>query len=271
MNELQIFNYQTHEVRTVQKDGEPWFVLKDVCLVFGDTNYRRVAARLDDDEKGVSRIATHGGPQEMTIVNESGVYHALFTMQPKEARGVSVDYSENRKKQLNTFKRWVTHEVLPSIRRYGLYATPDTVEAMISDPDTAIELLTSLKEERAKRRELEAQAKEDKPKVIFANAVSTANTSILVGELAKIIKQNGVNIGQNRLFKWLRDNGYLIKRNGTDFNMPTQRSMEMGLFEIKETVVAHSDGHTSITKTPKVTGNGQCYFINKILGVNAGA
>lgn len=118
---------------------------------------------------------------------------------------------------------------------------------------------------------LEAQAKADKPKVIFANAVSTAHTSILVGELAKIIKQNGVEIGQNRLFKWLRDNGYLIKRNGTDFNMPTQRSMEMGLFEIKETVVAHSDGHTSITKTPKVTGNGQCYFINKLLGANAEA
>lgn len=117
---------------------------------------------------------------------------------------------------------------------------------------------------------LEAQAKADKPKVIFANAVSTAHTSILVVELAKIIKQNGVSIGQNRLFKWLRDNGYLIKRNGTDFNMPTQRSMEMGLFEIKETVIAHSDGHTSITKTPKVTGSGQCYFINKILGVNAG-
>lgn len=117
---------------------------------------------------------------------------------------------------------------------------------------------------------LEAQAKEDKPKVIFANAVSTAHTSILVGELAKIIKQNGVEIGQNRLFKWMRDYGYLIKRNGTDFNMPTQRSMEMGLFEIKETVIAHSDGHTSITKTPKVTGSGQCYFINKILGVNAG-
>lgn len=118
---------------------------------------------------------------------------------------------------------------------------------------------------------LEAQAKADKPKVIFANAVSTAHTSILVGELAKIIKQNGVSIGQNRLFQWMRDHGYLIKRNGTDFNMPTQRSMEMGLFEIKETVVAHSDGHTSITKTPKVTGSGQCYFINKLLGVNAGA
>lgn len=118
---------------------------------------------------------------------------------------------------------------------------------------------------------LEAQAKADKPKVIFANAVSAAHTSILVGELAKIIKQNGVNIGQNRLFKWMRDHGYLIKRNGTDFNMPTQRSMEMGLFEIKETVIAHSDGHTSITKTPKVTGSGQCYFINKLLGVNAGA
>lgn len=166
-----------------------------------------------------------------------------------------------------TFQHTIAYDVLPAIRRYGLYA----VDQLLDDPDIAIQAFTALKEEREKRRALEAQVQANKPKVIFANAVSAAHTSILVGELAKIIKQNGVSIGQNRLFKWLRDNGYLIKRNGTDFNMPTQRSMEMGLFEIKETVIAHSDGHTSITKTPKVTGNGQCYFINKILGVNAGA
>lgn len=256
MNDIQIFNYQTHEVRTVQKDGEPWFVLRDVCRAIGISHVKDTADRLDPDEVGQTEVTDSlGRQQETTIINESGLYNVILRSDKPEAK---------------PFRKWVTSEVLPSIRRYGLYATPDTVEAMISDPDTAIKLLTTLKEERAKRLELEAQAKEDKPKVIFANAVSTAHTSILVGELAKIIKQNGVEIGQNRLFKWMRDNGYLIKRNGTDFNMPTQRSMEMGLFEIKETVVAHSDGHTSITKTPKVTGNGQCYFINKLLDVKAG-
>lgn len=256
MNDIQIFNYQTHEVRTIQKEGEPWFVLRDVCQVLSLSTPARVAERLDPDEVSQTHITDNiGRQQETTIINESGLYNVILRSDKPEAK---------------PFRKWVTSEVLPSIRKHGVYATAETAERLMNDPDFMIQTFTALKNEREKRQALEAQAKEDKPKVIFANAVSTANTSILVGELAKIIKQNGVNIGQNRLFKWLRDNGYLIKRNGTDFNMPTQRSMEMGLFEIKETVVAHSDGHTSITKTPKVTGNGQCYFINKILGVNAG-
>lgn len=256
MSDIQIFNNPDFgEVRTLDENGAVLFCGSDVAKALGYSNPRGALSR---HCRGVVKrdTPTESGNQEMSFIPEPDLYRLVFSSKLPNAE---------------KFTDWVTSEVLPSIRRYGLYATPDTVEAMLNDPDTAIKLLTTLKEERAKRLELEAQAKEDKPKVIFANAVSTAHTSILVGELAKIIKQNGVDIGQNRLFQWMRDNGYLIKRNGTDFNMPTQRSMEMGLFEIKETVVAHSDGHTIITKTPKVTGSGQCYFINKLLGVNVGA
>ena len=144
--------------------------------------------------------------------------------------------------------------------------TPETIEAAILNPDTIIKIATELKLEQEKRRSLEKKAEADRPKVLFADAVSTAHTSILVGELAKLLKQNGVDIGQNRLFRWMRDKGYLIRRQGTDFNMPTQRAMELGLFEIKETAITHADGHTSVNKTPKVTGKGQQYFVEKFLG-----
>lgn len=164
------------------------------------------------------------------------------------------------------FQALVADEIIPSIRKHGVYATADTVEMMLSDPDTAIRLLNQIKEERAKRVELEARIEEDRPLITFANSVSASQTSILVGELAKILRQNGVSIGQNRLFGWMRDHGYLIKRDGADKNMPTQKSMDMGLFEIKETAISHADGHVTIQKTPKVTGKGQIYFINKFVG-----
>lgn len=163
------------------------------------------------------------------------------------------------------FQAFVADEVIPSIRRHGMFATADTVEKMLADPDVAIRLLNEIKSEREKRAALEQKVEQDKPKVLFADAVAASHTSILVGELAKILKQNGINIGQNRLFAELRDRGYLIKRKGTDWNMPTQRSMEMKLFEIKETVISHADGHTSINKTVKVTGAGQKFFINLFL------
>lgn len=164
------------------------------------------------------------------------------------------------------FQAKIADEVIPSIRRHGVYATESAVEAMLNDPDMAIRLLQQIKEERSKRKELEQQAAANRPKVLFADSVSASKNSILIGELAKLLKQNGVDTGQNRLFGWLRSNGYLIRRQGTDYNMPTQRSMEMGLFEIKETAINHSDGHTSISKTPKVTGKGQQYFVNAFLG-----
>lgn len=163
------------------------------------------------------------------------------------------------------FQAKIADEVIPSIRKHGAYITSETVDRMIESPEFGIKLLTALKEEQAKRRELEQQAAEDAPKVLFADSVSASNTSILVSDLAKLLRQNGVDIGGNRLFAWMRENGYLVRRKGADYNMPTQKSMEMGLFEVKETVITHSDGHVTTNKTPKVTGKGQVYFINKFL------
>lgn len=160
------------------------------------------------------------------------------------------------------FQAKIADEVIPSIRKYGAYMTPDKLEEVLLKPDTLIQLAQNLKAEQEKRRALEVKMEEQKPKVLFAESVEVAKTSILIGELAKLLKQNGINIGQNRLFEWLRNNGYLIRRQGSDYNMPTQRAMEMGLFEIKETTITHSDGHIHVSKTPKVTGKGQVYFVN---------
>lgn len=163
------------------------------------------------------------------------------------------------------FQAKIADEVIPSIRKHGAYMTPETLEKVLLSPDTLMQLAQNLKDEQEKRRVLETKIEQDKPKVLFADAVASAKTSILIGELAKLLKQNGVDIGQNRLFEWMRQNGYLIRRQGSDYNMPTQRSMEQGLFEIKETTVVHADGHTHINKTPKVTGKGQAYFVTLFL------
>ncbi|AVQ31733.1 MULTISPECIES: phage antirepressor Ant [Fusobacterium] len=157
------------------------------------------------------------------------------------------------------FQDLVCDEILPSIRKNGMYV----VDNLLDNPDLAIQAFTKLKEEREKRKELEIVLKENKPKVIFAEAVEASKTSILIGELAKLLKQNGHDIGQKRLFSWLREQGFLIKREGSEYNMPTQKSMDLGLFEIKETAITHSDGHITVNKTPKVTGKGQIYFMNK--------
>ena len=175
MNTLQQFtNPAFGTIRTTVVNGEPRFVLKDVCEAFGETNYRRVASRLEGDEKGVSQIDTPGGKQSMTTVSEPGLYSTLFAMQPEKARGVSDEYIAKRQTQLRQFKRWVTSEVLPAIRRHGMYADAPTVEKMLDDPDTMIRTLQALKEEREKRRALEQQAEADKPKVLFADAVSAS-------------------------------------------------------------------------------------------------
>ena len=258
MNDLQIFkNEQFGSMRTLEINGEPWFVGKDVAEVLGYKEAAKaIREHVDNEDKGVSVLDTPGGKQTMTIINESGLYSLILSSKLPTAK---------------EFKRWVTSEVLPSIRKHGAYMTTETLEKALLSPDYLIRLATALKSEQEQRKLLEEKneqqrlkIEEDKPKVIFANAVETAKTSILVGELAKILKQNGVATGQKRFFEWLRENGYLIK-GGSDKNMPTQRSMELGLFEIKETAVAHSDGHTTISKTPKVTGKGQQYFINKFI------
>lgn len=251
MNELQVFHYQDNQVRTIDRDGQPWFVLKDVCEVLGLGSPHKVAERLDEDERNqIPVIDSIGRKQEMSVISESGLYNVILRSDKPEAK---------------PFRRWVTGEVIPSIRKHGVYATAETAEKLINDPDFLIQTFTALKEEREKRQALEEQAEADRPKVLFADAVTTARNSILVGELAKILRQNGVAIGQNRLFQWLRENGYLVRRKGADYNMPTQKAMELGLFEIKETAISHSNGTISVNKTVKVTGKGQQYFISKFL------
>lgn len=250
-NALQVFeNQEFGKVRTVVEQEQVLFCASDVAKALG---YSRPADAVTAHCRGsVKRrlIDNLGRGQETKFIPEGDVYRLIIRSKLPTAE---------------KFERWVFDEVLPSIRKHGGYLTPEKIEDVLLNPDTIIKLATELKEERAKRMAHEKQIEQDKPKVLFADSVSVSHTSILIGELAKLLQQNGVPMGQNRLFQWLRENGYLIRRKGTDYNMPTQRAMEMGLFEVKETVVSHSDGHTSISKTPKVTGKGQIYFINKFL------
>jgi anti-repressor protein len=242
MSALTPFAFDGTTVRVITEQGEPRFVLADLCRVLGVNNGRMVASRLDDDVKGVSQIDTLGGRQSVTTVTEAGMYDVVVRSDSPAAK---------------PFRRWVTHEVLPAIRKAGSYAvTP----ALPQDYATALRALAAEVEAKGV---LEAKVEADAPKVLFADAVATSHTDILVGELAKILRGNGVQVGGTRLFEWLRRDGYLIRREGTDWNMPTQRSMELGLFRIKETAITHSDGHTSVSKTPKVTGKGQAYFVNR--------
>lgn len=250
MTNITPFSYEGREVRVLDINGEPWFVLADLCEVLGIRNSRMAATRLDEADVRKADISSSGQRRAMIIVAEPGMYDLVVRSDSPVAK---------------PFRRWVTHEVLPAIRRHGLYATPQTAEEILSDPDTMIRILQDLKAERAARASLEAQAVADRPKVLFADAVSTSSSEILVGDLAKILRGNGIPVGANRLFAWLRNNGFLIRRDGSDWNMPTQKSMELGLFRVKETAVVHSDGHTSLSKTPKVTGKGQQYFIDGFL------
>lgn len=250
MTDLQNFkNPEFGEIRTIEKDGEPWFVGKDVAAALGyERPTKAILDHVDDEDKDEVPIQDSiGRSQNTPIINESGLYSLVLSSKLPGAK---------------QFKRWITSEVIPSIRKHGAYMTPDKLEEVLLKPDTLIQLAQNLKAEQEKRRALEVKMEEQKPKVLFAESVEVAKTSILIGELAKLLKQNGINIGQNRLFQWLRQNGYLIRRQGSDYNMPTQRAMEMGLFEIKETTITHSDGHIHVSKTPKVTGKGQVYFVN---------
>ena len=254
INELQVFSYEGSEIRTVQLGGEPWWVLKDICDVLELSNPSVIADRLDDDEKAKVDPKQYLGSRSnepATVISESGLYNVILL---------------SRKPEAKKFKRWITHEVLPTIRKHGAYVTSAKLEEMISDPEAWIKVLTALKDERAAKERLQLEASQNEPKVVFADAVSVSSGTILIGELAKILKGNGIEIGQNRLFEKLRQDGYLIKRQGTDYNAPTQRAMELGLFKVKETAITHSDGHVTISKTTKVTGKGQQYFINLFLG-----
>lgn len=234
-------------VRTTTINGDVMFVGKDAAGILGYTNTpKAVRDHVDEEDKLTERIVLSGQNREVIFINESGLYSLILSSKMPNAK---------------RFKHWVTAEVLPQIRKHGMYA----VDELIDNPEMAIRAFTALKEEREKNRLLQEKNERMKPHAILGHAITAANTSILVGALAKILKQNGVETGQRRLFEWLRNNGYLIKQKGNDWNMPTQKSMEMGLFEIKESVHIDGNGCNRITRTPKVTGKGQQYFINKFL------
>ncbi|ACI61785.1 TPA: phage repressor protein/antirepressor Ant [Streptococcus pyogenes] len=244
----EIFNFKGQEVRTVTIDNEPYFVGKDVADILGYSNSRDALSKhVDTEDKLTSQIATAGQMRNQTIINESGLYSLILSSKLPQAK---------------EFKRWVTSEVLPAIRKQGAYVTDYKAVDLLTNPNALGNFLQGLTEQV---KHLETKIEKDKPKVLFADAVSASKSSCLIGELAKILKQNGINIGQNKLFQWLRANGYLISRRGESWNQPTQKSMQLGLFELKKTAINHSDGHTTTNVTPKVTGKGQQYFINKFL------
>ena len=257
MNELQIFkNSEFGEIRTVTKNNEPWFVAIDVCNALDLKNPTVSVGRLDEDE--VTKFNLGGLSGESNIVSEYGLYNLILA---------------SRKKEAKKFKRWITHEVIPTIRKHGAYMSSEVIEKTLSDPDYLIQLATNLKEEKAKRALAEAQIERDKPKVLFADTVSSSNKSCLVGELAKLISQEAIRrgeidkkIGQNNLFAWMRSSGYLCK-SGERKNQPLQQYVEQGLFELKKGTYVDANGVNVLTTTTKVTGKGIIYFINKFLGV----
>ena len=254
MNNLQIFNSPDFgQIRTIQQNGEPWFVGKDVADILGYSNTpKAIRDHVDDEDKLTERIVLSGQNREVAIINESGLYSLILSSKMPKAK---------------EFKHWVTSEVIPAIRKTGGYIAGSENMTDAEIMAKAVLVAQSTIQQRDQRiKELESDVAAAKPKVLFADAVSASDSTILIGDLAKILKQNGHPIGQKRLFEWLRGNGYLIKRQGADYNSPTQRAMEMGLFKIKKTAISHSDGHVSVSKTTKVTGKGQQYFINKFCG-----
>ena len=253
MNDVKIFeNPEFGEVRTVVIDDEPWFVGKDVAAALGYENPQKALRdHVDNEDKkmGERNVTPSikdslGREQYPVFINESGLYSLVLSSKLPTAKA---------------FKRWITHDVIPAIRKTGGYHVPQSPEEQMAQGLIAAQKLLAEKDKRIK---------EMRPKEIFADAVSVSKTDILIGDLAKLIKQNGHDIGQKRLFSWLREKGYLIKRKGLDWNMPTQKAMEMKLFRVKETVVTHADGHTTVSKTTKVTGKGQVYFVNKFLAAS---
>lgn len=254
---IQVFKNQSFgEVRVAEVNGEPMFCLADVCNALSLSNSRMVAKRLSGKGVSTADTLTPGGVQNMTFINEANLYKCVF---------------QSRKADAEKFQDWVCEEILPSIRKHGAYMTEQTIEKALTSPDFLIQLATNLKNEQEKNRLLEAANKdniriieEQKPKALFADAVATSQRSVLVSELAKILQQNGIQIGQNRLFEWLRKNNYLCVK-GEYHNQPTQKGMELGLFEIKKTIINKPDGSILVSSTTKVTGKGQIYFINKFL------
>jgi len=250
VNEIKIFNNpEFGDIRMITIEDEPWFVGKDVAAILGYKDTSDAMKRhVDEEDKLGRRFTDSGQNREMYVINESGLYSLILSSKLPTAK---------------KFKRWVTSEVLPAIRKNGMYMTDQKAYDLLHNSGSLADMLQQAAEQL---RQKDIEIRRMKPKELFADAVATSDSSILVGELAKLLKQNGVEIGQNRLFQWMRENGYLIK-SGSSKNMPTQKAMEAELFEIKERTINNPDGTVRITKTPKVTGKGQQYFINKLLGM----
>ncbi|MGO2429387.1 MAG: phage antirepressor [Lactococcus cremoris] len=244
MNELQNFNFNNLPVRTVLIDDEPWFVAKDVADILEYSETAQMTRRLEKEDSMSVKLT--GMNMKSTIINESGLYEAIIG---------------SKKKEVKPFKRWVTHEVLPTIRKHGAYMTDAKAQDVISGNGLADLLLQAGNQ----IKQLELEKSQMKPKALFADSVSASENTILIRDLAKILKQNGIDIGEKRLFTWLRDNGYLVKKIGSDYNSPIQRSMNLGILEFTENTHVHNSGKITVTKTPKVTGKGQIYFVNKFL------
>ena len=249
MNKLQLFNFENQQVRTLKIDDEPYFLGKDVASILGYSNTRDALNKhVDSEDKNTVAIhdgITRGNPNQV-VINESGLYSLILSSKMPNAR---------------KFKHWVTSEVLPTIRKHGAYMTDEKAFDIVHNKNGLADLLQQAADQLKQK---DIQIEEMKPKAMLADAITASETSILVGEMAKILKKNGIDTGQNRFFKWLRTNGYLIKRKGTDYNMPTQKSMNLKLFEIKERTIVDGNS-TRIVKTPKITGNGQQYFTNLFL------
>lgn len=253
MNGIEIFkNERFGEVRVAGTSENPLFCLADVCKILG-LRVDAVQSRLTDAPIRIGVTDSIGREQQMNFVNEKNLYKVIM---------------RSDKPQAEPFQDWVCGEVLPSIRKHGAYMTNDTLEKALTSPDFLIQLATNLKEEQQKRIEAEQRIRSDAPKVLFADAVSTSRRSCLIAELAKILQQNGIKIGQNRLFEWLRKNGYLCQK-GQYYNQPSQKSMELGLFEIKQTTINKPDGSVLVSTTTKVTGKGQIYFVYKFLNAQS--
>jgi anti-repressor protein len=245
-----MFNFEGNEVRTLKIDDEPYFVGKDVASILGYSNTRDALNKhVDSEDKNTVAIRdgiTRGNPNQV-VINESGLYSLILSSKMPNAK---------------RFKHWVTSEVLPAIRKHGAYMTDQKAFDVVNNKNGLADLLQQAADQLKSK---DIQIEEMKPKARFADSVTASKSTILIGELAKIIRGNGVDIGANRLFRWMREHGYLINRKGSDWNMPTQKAMDLGLFKIKETAINHSDGTTSISKTTKVTGKGQQYFVNMFL------
>lgn len=250
MQEIQNFNFNGSQVRAMTINNEPYFVGKDVAEILGYKNpSNALQTHVDKEDKTtyLNRVSGSNYKTKTTVINESGLYSLILSSKLPNAK---------------QFKRWVTSKVLPAIRKHGAYMTDEKAAAIVTDKNALADLLKQASDQLKAK---DIQIEEMRPKALFADAVSASKQTVLIGELAKIMKGNGIEIGQNRLFAWLREHGYLISRKGTDYNMPTQKAMNLGLFKIKETTITHSDGHISVNKTPKVTGKGQQYFVNKFL------